>query len=33
LFGTGVAGRLDRWFGAARFARFERMVERAAHPD
>jgi uncharacterized membrane protein YdjX (TVP38/TMEM64 family) len=28
-FGTGVARPLlDRWFGAARFARFERMVER-----
>ena len=28
-FGTGVARPLlDRWFGAERFARFERMVER-----
>jgi len=28
-FGTGVARPLlDRWFGAARFARYERMVER-----
>ncbi len=28
-FGTGVARPLlDRWFGAARFARFERMVQR-----
>lgn len=28
-FGTGVARPLlDRWFGAARFERFERMVER-----
>jgi uncharacterized membrane protein YdjX (TVP38/TMEM64 family) len=28
-FGTGVARPLlDRWFGAARFARFERMVDR-----